>query len=369
MSQDLGDELATQVQKAFAEKQTLRIVGSGSKLLLGRTVVGESLDITRHRGIVEYAPTELVITARAGTPLLEIEEALAERGQMLPFEPPHLGDGATLGGTIACGLSGPRRPYAGSARDFTLGLRMINGRGEVLGFGGQVMKNVAGYDVSRLMVGAQGTLGVLLDISLKVLPRPACDRTLQVDMDASTAIETMPHLTNLALPLSAACHLPATQQQAAHCCLRLSGEEVAIEAAVTTVQKALSDFSIIEKENGDESRLFWQALRERRLPFFTDTDALWRLSVPPATSVFDETRLSGECLLDWGGAQRWLKTDARIDVVQKAAQKLGGHATLYNQQGAIPAPLNPVLEKVHRQVKIAFDPAGILNPGRLYAAL
>jgi len=309
-----------------------------------------------------------VITARAGTPRTERDNARAERGQMLPFEPPHLGDAATLGGTIACGLSGPRRPSAGAARDFMLGVRMINGQGEVLKFGGQVMKNVAGYDVSRLMVGAQGTLGVLLEASLKVLPRPVCEKSLLVEMDAVAAIETMTHLVNASLPLSAACHLPTTSQQPAQLYLRLSGAQEAVVAAVTRIQKELADFSIMEQQD-DEANIFWQDLRERRLPFFTDAHALWRLSVPPATPVFDEATLLGDCLLDWSGAQRWLKTDASIDVVQTAAQKMGGHATLFNEQDAIFAPLSPALEKIHRQVKAAFDPAGILNPGRLYEGL
>ena len=369
IQQNIAQRLVAQVQQAFVEKQPLYIVGSGSKLSSGRTVSAQPLAIKAHSGIVEYTPTELVITARAGTSLQELESVLAESGQMLPFEPPHLGEGATLGGTIACGLSGPRRPYAGAARDFTLGVKMINGQGEVLNFGGQVMKNVAGYDASRLMVGAQGTLGVLLDISLKVLPRPACEHTLVVDMDATTAIATMARLTNVALPLTAACHLPATSQQTGQLYLRLSGAKEAIMAAVTFIQKQFQTLSVTEKKHDDEQAcMFWQDLRERRLPFFSDADTLWRLSLPPATPVFTEI-LPGECLLDWGGAQRWLKTEASADTVQAAAQKMGGHATQLNQDGTVLAPLDPVLRKIHQQVKTAFDPRGILNPGRLYEGL
>jgi len=381
MEQDAGNNLAAQVQQAFAEKQALYISGSGSKLSSGRAVSAQPLIIKEHCGIVEYAPSELVITARAGTSLQELESVLAESGQMLPFEPPHLGEGATLGGTIACGLSGPRRPYAGAARDFMLGVRMINGRGEVLNFGGQVIKNVAGYDVSRLMAGAQGTLGVLLDISLKVLPRPACEHTLVIDMDAATAIATMTQLANVALPLTAACHLPATPQQPAQLWLRLSGAMEAIVAAILLIKKLIkkqiqqqaqkeqSTFFMTEKKNGDEQAgVFWQDLRERRLPFFTDTDTLWRLSVPVATPVFAEI-LPGECLLDWGGAQRWLKTGASVATVQAAAQKTGGHASLLDQHGTMFAPLGSALMKMHQHVKTAFDPGGILNPGRLYEGL
>ncbi|MCF6338898.1 MAG: glycolate oxidase subunit GlcE [Gammaproteobacteria bacterium] len=377
MAEDVSNDLAAQVQQAFVEKQALYIAGSGSKLLLGRAVSAQSLAVKEHCGIVEYVPGELVITARAGTSLQELESVLAESGQMLPFEPPHLGEGATLGGTIACGLSGPRRPYAGAARDFTLGVKMINGQGEVLSFGGQVMKNVAGYDASRLMVGAQGTLGVLLAISLKVLPQPACEHTLAMEMDAATAIAMMTQLANIALPLTGACHLPATSEQAAQLWLRLSGAEEAVTAAVAFVkkqfqqrtQRAQLTYSEREKKKGDgQAGAFWRDLRERRLPFFIDTDAVWRLSLPAATPMFAEI-LPGACLLDWGGAQRWLKTGVSADVVQTAAQKMGGHATLFDRHGATLAPLSPALMKMHQQVKTAFDPGGILNPGRLYEGL
>ncbi len=377
IQQNIEQELAAQVQQAFAEKQPLRITGSGSKLSSGRAVSAQPLEVTKHCGIVDYTPTELVITARAGTSLQTLESVLAESGQMLPFEPPYLGKDATLGGTIACGLSGPRRPYAGAARDFTLGARIINGRGEILNFGGRVMKNVAGYDASRLMVGAQGTLGVLLEISLKVLPRPVCEHTLIMDMDTGTAIPVMTQLANFALPLTAACHLPATPQQTAQLYLRLSGTEETIMAAEAFIQKNVQKqlqkeqqtLSVTEKKNSDgQADAFWQDLRERRLPFFTDANGLWRLSVPPATPAFTET-LPGECLLDWGGAQRWLKTDAGADTVQAAAQKMGGHATLFDQEGVTFAPLSPALIKMHRQIKTAFDPEGILNPGRLYEGL
>ena len=375
IQQNIAQRLAAQVQQAFVEKQPLYIVGSGSKLSSGRTVSAQPLAIKAHSGIVEYTPTELVITARAGTSLQELESVLAESGQMLPFEPPHLGEGATLGGTIACGLSGPRRPYAGAARDFTLGVRMINGRGEVLNFGGQVMKNVAGYDASRLMVGAQGTLGVLLDISLKVLPRPACEHTLVIEMNAARAIDVMTQLANVALPLSAACHLPATSQQAAQLWLRLSGAKEAVIAAVAFIRQKIQQqsekqpFSVTEKKKGDEQAdTFWRDLRERRLPFFTDTKTLWRLSVPAASPVFAE-KLPGACLLDWGGAQRWLNTGVSADTVQAAAQKMKGHASLFDPHGTTLAPLSPALVKIHQHVKTAFDPAGILNPGRLYEGL
>src|SRR3990172_8477065 len=188
---DISQKLADAVREAAANHALLAIQGNGTKAFYTGALSGTPLDVTGHRGIVSYEPTELVITARAGTPLAEIEAALAERGQMLGFEPPYFGEAATLGGTIACGFSGPRRPYAGAARDFVLGTKIVNGKGEILKFGGEVMKNVAGYDVSRLMVGALGTLGVLLEISLKVLPKPAREITLGFATTVDKAIATM----------------------------------------------------------------------------------------------------------------------------------------------------------------------------------
>ena len=389
-STDASESLADQVRDACNTEMVLRIAGGDSKSRLGRAVVGEPLDVSVHRGIVDYQPTELVVTARAGTPLAELEATLAESGQMLSFEPPHLGESATLGGTIACGLSGPRRPHTCSARDSTLGVKMINGRGEILQFGGQVMKNVAGYDVSRLMVGAQGTLGVLLDISLKVLPRPVCERTVFIEMSAVVAIDVMVWLAGKALPLSAACHIPATADRPAHLCLRFSGAIAAVDASIAYLCNEQSDFSIEVLEiNDDRAMQLWQDLRERRLSFFDDAQfqqdqSLWRLTLPPASPVFwceksngikDEQHkqrrddaISAKCLLDWGGAQRWLKTDATAETVHEVARRHGGHATLLTTQAATQSPLSPGLAGVHQRLKQAFDPKRILNPGRLYEA-
>ena len=361
MSADISTQLAEQVAQAFVDATPLRIIGGGSKLLLGRTVQGQALELGAHRGIVEYQPTELVITARAGTPLKDIEAALAECGQMFSFEPPHLGDNATLGGMVACGLSGPRRPHTCAVRDSMLGVKMINGRGEVLRFGGQVMKNVAGYDVSRLMVGAQGTLGVLLDVSLKVLPRPEVERSLQLECDDSGAIETMARLCGSSLPLSAACHLPSGLLT-----LRFSGVAASVDAALAEVRRTLPQAQLLGE--GEAAR-FWTELRERRLPFFDDAaQGVWRLSLPPATAAFAD-ELPGDCLLDWAGAQRWLKTDLPAEQVQTIARKLGGHATLYEKDRATFAPLDSALATAQTRIKQAFDPKGILNPGRLYEGL
>lgn len=379
---DVSELLAEQVCEAFDANAAVRIAGGGSKLPLGREVEADPLVVTAHQGIVEYEPTELVVTARAGTPLAELEVTLADAGQMLAFEPPHLGEGATLGGTIACGLSGPRRPHAGSTRDFMLGVKMINGRGEILRFGGQVMKNVAGYDVSRLMVGAQGTLGVLLDVSLKVLPLPACERSVFIEMSDVVAIEVMSWLAGKALPLSAACHLPATDERAGQLCLRLSGAEAAVDACVNLIRHEQAGFPIeVMAEDDEWAHRFWQDLRERRLGFFEDeqsdeTQFLWRLSLPPATPVFwgkrrDKKRsdeLPGSCLIDWAGAQRWLKTNAPAEEVHEVVKSKGGYATLMMSQATILPPLSPELTALHFRLKQAFDPNGILNPGRLYEA-
>lgn len=361
---DCSKHLAAQVRKAFDEVTPLCITGSGTKILEARLVAGKPLCVLEHHGIIDHAPSELVITVRAGTSLDEIEMQLAESGQMLAFEPPHLDahiDGhATIGGTLSCGLSGPRRPYAGAARDFVLGARIINGRGEILKFGGQVMKNVAGYDVSRLMVGAQGTLGVLLDVSLKVLPVPERESTLCLEMSAEDAIQTMNLWAGKSVPLSAACYVPQeiNQQQEGQLWLRLSGVESAIKAAALK----------IGGENIHESQQFWKDLRERKLEFFEQAgpelvNSLWRLSLPSASAILN---LPGSCLIDWGGAQRWLKTQASTDEVQSTATKLGGHATLYQPEGAQLQPLSSGLHALHKRLKKTFDPKNILNPGRLY---
>jgi glycolate oxidase FAD binding subunit len=344
---DISGELATAVRATASQGRPLAIRGAGTKGFLTGDNAGTPLDVTGHRGIVSYEPTELVLTARAGTPLAEIEQALAARNQMLGFEPPHLGPGATLGGTIACNLSGPRRPFAGAARDFVLGTRLINGRGEILKLGGQVMKNVAGFDVSRLLAGSFGTLGVLLEVSLKVLPGPAHEITLGFEMDALEAIETMNRWAAQPLPLSATAHSGGTLY------VRLSGSMTGVDAARTR----------LGGERLEKGAAFWQELREHRRAFFQTDTPLWRLSVPPATPPLD---LPGKWLLDWGGAQRWLVSGAPADVIHRAAAAAGGYAMRYRP--AAFAPLDRARAMLHRQLKAAFDPAGIFNPS-LAAAL
>jgi len=354
MSNDDSERLQHAVRAAIESNRPLAIRGSGSKAFLGRAPQGDPFDVAGHRGIVNYQPKELVLTARAGTPLEAIEAALAEAGQMLPFEPPRFGLGATLGGTIACGLSGPARPYLGAARDLVLGARVLTGRGEVLRFGGEVMKNVAGYDVSRLMVGAFGTLGVLLEVSVKVLPIPAATRTLSQERAPGEAIALMNRWAGRPLPITATCY------DGERLYVRLAGSEQGVAQAAADVGG--------EPLPGAEA--FWRdKVREQGHGFFTGDTPLWRLSLPQAAPPVD---LPGKQLIEWGGAQRWLRSDAPAESIRGLAAKAGGHASLFrggDRSSEVFHPLPPGLMALHRRLKQAFDPEGLLNPGRLYADL
>lgn len=351
--EDHTDRICDAVRDAAARGTPLVIRGGGSKSFYGRDIDGEPLPMQSHRGILHHEPSELVLTARAGTPLDEIERRLADVGQMLAFEPPHFGATATLGGCVACGLSGPRRPYAGSVRDFVLGVTLVNGRGERLHFGGEVMKNVAGYDVARLVTGSLGTLGAVLDVSLKVLPRPAEEMTLVFDLPADRAIASMNTWAAQALPLSACSH------DGERLWARLSGAPSALRAARAR----------LGGEALDSGADFWVRLRELRHEFFSGDLPLWRLSVPPATPPFE---LTGRVWTDWGGAQRWLRSDSPAEAVHRSVRESGGHATLFrggDRRGAVFAPLSGPVDRWHRNLKQAFDPSGILNRGRMYDGL
>lgn len=348
--QDLSQHLCEQVSQACADGTALVIQGGGSKAFYGRPVHGQAITTTGHTGIISYEPSELVVQARSGTPLNEVEQLLNDNRQMLAFEPPRFGTAGTLGGAVATGLSGPRRPFTGSARDFVLGTRLINGKGELLTFGGQVMKNVAGYDISRLMAGALGTLGLLCEVSLKVLPKPEVEYTLKQVCSQAEAIERFSDWMSRPLPLSAACWYDD------HLYLRLSGGETAVRHA----QHRLGD-NLLEQQPE-----FWASLRDQTHAFFARNSSLWRLSVPPATPPLS---LAGDVLVDWGGAQRWLYSDEEAAHIRSVAAEVGGHATLFRATGApddIFHPLPGPLLELHSRLKSALDPAGLFNRGRLY---
>jgi glycolate oxidase FAD binding subunit len=349
LDRDCSTELREQVQACCQHKTPMHIVAGQSKNFYGNPVSAEALSVSAHRGIVHYEPTELVLTARCGTPLTEIEQTLASHQQMLGFEPPHFGDNATLGGCIASGLSGPARPFRGAARDFVLGVRMINGKGEVLHFGGEVMKNVAGYDLARLLTGSLGTLGVILEVSIKVLPKPELEQTVSFELSERAAIQRINELMGQPCPISAACY------DGEHLYVRLSGNAAAVHAA----HKQIGGDTV---QNASQ---LWLNLREHRHAFFQNQHPLWRLSLAATTAplAFD-----GKQFIDWGGAQRWLVSQEDPVRIRKIVGDLGGHATLFRHGSEQPVfqPLAGKLREIHINLKLAFDPHCLFNPGRLY---
>lgn len=355
--QTLIDQYQAAIRTAVEQQTSLRIRGGGTKDFYGNPVDQSCmlLDMADYSGIVDYEPTELVITARAGTRLADLEAELDRHGQMLAFEPPHFGAAATLGGCVATGLSGPRRVAAGSVRDFVLGVRILDGKGEDLHFGGQVMKNVAGYDISRLMTGALGTLGVLLEVSLKVLPKPAAEMTLCMAMEEAAAIEKMNQWAGKPLPVSATCFTDG------QLLLRLSGAEPAVRAAQVK----------LGGETLKDDNIFWQSVREQTHQYFQSDKPLWRLSVKSAAPPL---LLPGKQLIEWNGSLRWLRVDDGVDAeaIRQTAKAAGGHATLFrhNKSGvSVFHPLPSGMMKIHRALKEKFDPAGVFNPGRLYPGI
>lgn len=352
--QDHTEQLVDQVKQAISSKTPVNIVGGNSKSFLGRTQELNSLYTSDHTGVVNYEPTELVVTVRTGTPMQELNDLLAENGQMLPFEPPVFKSG-TIGGVLACGLSGPARPFAGSARDYVLGMRVINGQGEALRFGGEVMKNVAGYDAARLHVGAYGTLGLLLETSMKVLPVPEAELTLQRELGGANVTDDIVALMRQPLPISAAAILESTQY------IRLSGSASAVEAAAKTCGG----------ERVNNAHEFWDSLRELDHAFFNDDRPLWRISVPEFTAPM---ALSGDWLLDWAGAQRFLKTDLDGKEIYAAAAAVKGHATCYTSTKMSASeplfqPLEGAMLSLQKRVRDSFDAGRIFNPGRYHPEL
>jgi len=354
--------IVDRVHAARAAKTVLDIRGGQTKAWYGEAPQGEPLDVTPLAGISSYEPTELVVTARAGTTLIALEAALAEAGQCLPFEPPRFGPAGTVGGMVAAGLAGPARAAMGSVRDYVLGATLLNGRGEVVSFGGQVMKNVAGYDVSRLLAGSLGVLGVICEVSLKVLPAPPATRTLRFEMDEATALKRLNDWGGQPLPLSASAWWEGTLV------LRLAGAAAAVEAAHARLGGETIEAPL--------AAAFWAGLRDHGDEFFAGAAkavalgaSLWRLSLPQTAPPL---KLSGEQLVEWGGAQRWLCTSTPAVQVRDSALAVGGHATLFRSRDKSPgvfAPLKAPLDRIHRQLKTAFDPDGVFNRGRLYPGM
>lgn len=354
---DIADTLCEQVRSAYDARTPLRIVGGDTRTFYGRPVEGQTLSMAEHSGIVSYDPVELIVTVRAGTRLSALQAALAEKHQMLAFEPPVFGEASTIGGAVATGLSGPRRPWAGAARDFVLGTRVITQEGKLLRFGGEVMKNVAGYDLSRLMAGAQGTLGVLTDISFKVLPIPNATHSLRLPINLEDALKKLAELGRKPLPITAAAW------HNGELFLRLEGGNSSVSATQAQLNGEPLDAS------------FWTSLRDHTHDFFqlSDDQALWRLSLPPHTSPLALDIPEADIFYDWAGCQRWVKTSLDASTLRAACAAAGGHATCYTphaQGGAADpfTPLNKVVEKYHRNLKAELDAHGIFNPSRLYAA-
>lgn len=362
--------LIDQVRQAAEQAAPLHIHGGRSKAFLaGAASPGTPLDTRPWAGIVSYEPTELVVTARAGTPLTELEAALAEKHQYLPFEPPHFGPGATVGGMVAAGLSGSARASVGAVRDFMLGVSIINGRGEPLTFGGQVMKNVAGYDVSRLMAGSWGTLGVITDVSLKVLPVAPAEATLAFDCSQAEALDRLNAWGGQPLPLNASCWVEDAGVGRLY--LRLRGAVAAVEAACRSMGG--------ERKTNAEVASDWQACREQRLPWFAQRapqHALWRLSVPQAAPVLQLPAGVAPPLVEWHGGLRWIQAGKEHGpALQQLAQAVGGSASLFvaantdaSSAGADFCSISPALQQIHTRLRQAFDPAGIFKPCADFAA-
>lgn len=354
--------LTDRVTDASNLKTALDIRGGRTKAFYGGTPRGEALEMGELSGITSYEPTELIVTALAGTPLSELEAVLAERGQCLPFEPPRFGATGTVGGMIAAGLAGPARASVGPLRDFVLGVSLLNGIGETLTFGGQVMKNVAGYDVSRLIAGSMGILGVICEVSLKVMPVFAARITLCFQSDEISALERLNRWAGEPFPLS------ASSWHQGRLFVRFAGAQ----AAVNSVRQRFGGAEVDPPIAG----AWWTDIRDHRHEFFKFSDdelergeCLWRLSVRDTAPPIS---LPGTQFIEWGGAQRWLRGTAPAAQIRSAASSAGGHATLVraaNKSPGVFTSLTPPLMTIHKRLKHSFDPAGIFNPGRLYAEL
>jgi len=356
---DISIELQNSVKDAISNNSPIYIHGGNSKLFFGNIVNATPLDVSKHTGIISYDPTELCITVRAGTLLSDIEKALDAENQILPFEPPQYTSNATIGGALAAGISGPRRAYTGSVRDAILGVKIINGEGEIVNFGGQVMKNVAGYDLSRMMVRSQGTLGVILEASIRLLPKPKNEITVCLEGSHSFALNYFQTSRVQQLPITASAWFNDQTF------LRLSGSE---KSLAYQLKKIVKENNATPVENPAH---FWSDIRDHKHHFFGRTDKpLWRLSLPPASDEI--VQINDNQLIEWGGAQRWVNTNTPANIVHSSANSRNGYATLF--QGDIPeTPCFPKLDenlmKLHKQLKKNMDPRGIFNPGRIYSGL
>ncbi len=374
------NSLIDAVRQAGADGRVLRLRGGGSKDFWGQSLTGEVLDTQAYRGIVSYEPSELVVTVRCGTPLVELEAALAEKGQCLAFEPPHFGPHATVGGMVAAGLSGPARATAGAVRDYILGARFINGLGEHLTFGGQVMKNVAGYDVSRLMAGSWGTLGLVTEVSLKVLPVAPAEATLMcAGLPQKAALDLLHRWGGQPLPLNASAWVrdSTAQPVADFLFVRLRGAVAAVQSAIVKMSaEALALGAQVQPMDNAEATQDWRASGEQTLPFFDapSPDAcLWRLSVPQTAPVLD---LPYAQYVEWQGAQRWLWAPASAaTALRELTMSVGGHATLFrasakhaevDKVAGVNTPLDAVQERIQQQLQKQFDPKGVFATGRMH---
>jgi glycolate oxidase FAD binding subunit len=346
-------QLRERVLDAKSRRAPLQLRGAGTKHFYGESLEGDLLDLTAYRGIVAYEPSELVISVRCGTRLAEVETGLAEHGQFLAFEPPRLTGDPTLGGVIAAGLSGPRRMQVGAARDFVLGANLLSSQGELLHFGGRVMKNVAGFDVSRLLCGSLGIFGIMTELSIKVLPKPRVEETLRLEMQQHEAIEAFNRWAGEPLPISGA----AWYEGAAW--IRLSGAGSAVQSARTAIGGDRVFLNIADR--------WWDALRDYTHPLYCDCP-VWRVSVPPTTPAL---QAPVQPLLDWGGALRWYSGDLQGTDFRALASAAGGTAMRWCGEGAGSRfhPLSAAVTQIHKRLKQSFDPDGIFNRGRLLADL
>ena len=348
---NIEDELATQIAAVSATGGEIEIFGGGSKRFYGESIEALPIDISAHSGVIDYDPAELVITMRAGCKLSEIEALLAQNRQMFGFEPPYFAADATIGGMVASGLAGPRRAFSGSIRDFVLGVKMLDGRGEILNFGGRVIKNVAGFDVSRVMVGSLGTLGVILEVSIRVIPVAETELTLAFEHGrADEHVRWINELGAEPYPITASSWLAGRSQ------LRLSGSEQGVRHAA-------------DQLGGDRDQPCWDQLKEQTLDFFDSTQPLTRISLPPASAYLQG---DGAQLIEWGGAQRWISGEVDIAALRLEAEAMGGSVCAFQRHGAdvsVFHPLPAAMLKLQRSIKSTFDAAGIFNPGRIYPGL